>query len=256
MGAKRKAPPLGQIHRGGVSLPFLNRGFRMTIHDPELVGPVTAALRKLPTGPASEPALIALALSSLATKLKPFSPGEDDPIEWVAAELTWSVQAGLLMDQVPEFERMTDKQKLAQLDALDDAISRLDATLGELRHETWEEVRSVRPDLPPSATIVREGIYNLWRDQKAPPWQPLHEAVREARRRLQDSAPTPGSRPKGPAARAASEAAKVYQRVTGKEARIYWDAAAGEYKGQCLPFVREIFRIFGINGDPTHYLRD
>ena len=136
--------------------------------------------------------------STLAARLQPFAPGVDDPLEWLAAELTRSIQAGILMDQVPEFDRMTDKQKLAQLDALDAAITGLDDAFGDLRREAWNEVVSVKPDLPGQPTIVREGIYTLWRG--------LHEAVREARRRLQDSPPNRGARPDGPAARAAWEA--------------------------------------------------
>ena len=164
--AKRKPPPLGPIERGGVALPYLNRGIRMTIHDPKLVAAVAAALRKLPSCPAQRPGMIALALSSLAAKLSPFDPDADDPIEWIGAELTRSIQAGLLMDQVPEYDRLTDKQKLAQLDALDASIAQLDEVFGQLRHESWEEVRSVRPDLPPELTIARDGIYYLWRDEK------------------------------------------------------------------------------------------
>ena len=253
--AKRKPPPLGPIERGGVALPYLNRGIRMTIHDPKLVAAVAAALRKLPSCPAQRPGMIALALSSLAAKLSPFDPDADDPIEWIGAELTRSIQAGLLMDQVPEYDRLTDKQKLAQLDALDASIAQLDEVFGQLRHESWEEVRSVRPDLPPKSTIARDGIYYLWRDEKERPWHPLHEAVREARRRLQNSAADRGARPNGAAARAAGEAGKIYEWVTGKKPRIYWDDAASEYKGKFLDFLTEIFRIFDIDGKPATYAR-
>jgi len=252
---KRKAPPLGPIERGGVALPFLNLGFRMTIHDREIVAPVAAALRQLPRGPHSESHLIGIAPTSLAAKLAPFNPDVDDPIDWGAAELTRSIQAGIFKDQVPEYDRLTDKQKLAQLDQLDAAISQLDEAFGELRHETWADIRSVRPDLPPSSTIVRNGIYYLWRDEKERPWHPLHEAVREARRRLQGSVADRGSRPNGPAVRAVDEASKIYQCITGKAATVYWDDAAGDHKGECLPFMIEIFRIFGIDGSPTHYLK-
>jgi hypothetical protein len=247
--ARRNAPPLGPIHRAGVALPFGAGGkeIKMTFCEPALVGRVFDALRRLPSDPCFETARLHIVPSTLAAKLKPFTPGVDDPIEWVAAELTRSIQAGILLDQVPEFDRMTDKQKLAQLDALDDAISRLDKALGELRREAWNEVVSVKPDLPDEPTIVREGIYNLWRG--------LHEAVRGARRRLQDSAPNRGARPNGPAARAAEEAGEIYQWITGKEAKVYWDPAADEYRGKCLPFLTEIFEIFGIEGEPAHYAR-
>ena len=247
--ARRNAPPLGPIHRGGVALPFGAGGkeIKMNLYEPTLVGRVFEALRQLPSDPRFEAALIHIVSSTLAARLKPFTPGVDDPIEWVAAELTRSIQAGILMDQVPEFDRMTDKQKLAQLDALDAAITGLDEAFGELRREAWNEVVSVNPDLPDQPTIVREGIYNLWRG--------LHEAVRGARRRLQDSPPNRGARPNGPAARAAGEAGEAYEWITGKEAKVYWDPAAGEYRGKCLPFLTEIFEIFGIEGEPAHYAK-
>jgi hypothetical protein len=114
----------------------------------------------------------------------------------------------------------------------------------------------VRPDLPDNPTIVREGIYMLWRDQRQPPWEPLHVAIREARRRLQARPADRGPRPNGPAARAAVETAKIYNWITGKEATVYWDAAASTYKGKCLPFLTEVFDIFGLNGDPAQYLRN
>jgi hypothetical protein len=247
--ARRNAPPLGPIHRGGVALPFGSAGkeIKMNLYEPTLVDRVFEALRQLPSDPRFEAVLIHIVPSTLAARLKPFTPGVDDPIEWVAAELTRSIQAGILMDQVPEFDRMTDKQKLAQLDALDAAITALDDAFGDLRREAWSEVVSVKPDLPDQPTIVREGIYNLWRG--------LHEAVRGARRRLQDSPPNRGARPNGPAARAAGEAGKVYQWITGKEAKVYWDPAAGEYRGKCLPFLTEIFEIFRIEGEPAHYAK-
>ena len=176
--AKRKAPSLGPIERAGVALPFLNRGIKMTICDPILVGRVAEALRRLPSEPRTKTLLDHIVPSTFAAKLKPFTAGTDDPIEWIAAELTRSIQAGVLMDQVPEFDRLTDKQKLAQLDELDAAITRLDEAFGQLRREAWSEVVSVKPDLPESPTTVRHGIYDLWSG--------LHEAVRESRRRLQD----------------------------------------------------------------------
>jgi hypothetical protein len=247
--AKRKVP-LGPIRRGGVALPFGAGGkeIKMTFCEPTVVGRVFEALRQLPTDPHFETILLHIVRSTLAARLKPFTPGVDDPIEWVAAELTRSIQAGILMDQVPEFDRMTNKQKLAQLDMLDAAITQLDEAFGELRREAWNEVVSVKPDLPDEPTIVRAGVYNLWRG--------LHEAVRGARRRLQESAPNRGSRPNGPASRAASEAGKVYQWITGKEAKVYWDDAAGQYKGEFLPFLTEIFKIFDIEGEPATYVRD
>jgi hypothetical protein len=245
--ARRKVP-LGPIRRGGVALPFLNRGIRMTICDPALVGQVAEALRRLPRQPRCEMLLNSIVPSTFVEKLKPFTPGSDDPIEWIAAEMTRSIQAGIYMSQVPEHDRMTDKQKLAQLDDLDAAISRLDEVFGQLRLETWNEVVSVKPDLPPAPMIVREGIYNLWRG--------LHDAVRESRRRLQGRSANRGPRRDEPAARAADEAGKVYQWITGKEAKVYWDAVAGEYKGKCLSYVTEIFRIFVLNGDPAQYLRN
>ena len=118
--ARRNAPPLGLIHRGGVALPFGAGGkqIKMNLYEPTLVGRVFEALRQLPSAPRFEAVLIHIVPSTLAARLKPFTPGVDDPIEWVAAELTRSIPAGILMDQVPEFDRMTDKQKLAQLDAL------------------------------------------------------------------------------------------------------------------------------------------
>jgi hypothetical protein len=118
---------------------------------------------------------------------------------------------------------------------------------GQLRRETWNEVVSVKPDLPPTPSIAREGVYSAWRG--------LHEAVRETRRRLQDSPAKRGPRPNGPAARAADEAGTVYQLITGKEARVYWNDAAGRYKGECLPFVIKVFRIFSIEGNAAQYLR-
>jgi len=248
--AKRKVP-LGPIRRGGVALPFGAGGkeVKMTFCEPTVVGRVFEALRQLPSDPRSEMVLSHIIVpSTLAARLKPFTPGVDDPIEWVAADLTRSIQAGILMDQVPEFDRMTNKQKLAQLDTLDAAITRLDEAFGELRREAWNEVVLVKPDLPDEPTIVRDGIYNLWRG--------LHEAVREARRRLQESTPNRGSRPNGRASRAASEAGKVYQLITGKEAKVYWDDAAGQYKGEFLPFLTGIFEIFDIEGEPTTYVRD
>jgi hypothetical protein len=245
--AKRKAPSLGRVDRGGVALPFVNRDIKMTICDPILVGRVADALRQLPSEPHTETLLDHIVPSTFAAKLKPFTPGVDDPIEWIAAELTRSIQGGVLMDQVPEFDRLTNKQKLAQLDVLDAAIVQLDEAFGQLRRETWREVVSVKPDLPDMPTIVREGIYNAWRG--------LHEAVREARRRLQGSASNRGSRSNGPAARAAADSVKIYQWLTGKDAGVYWDAAAGKYKGKCLPFLTEIFEIFGLDGDPAQYLR-
>jgi hypothetical protein len=243
----KKAPPLGPIHRSGVALPFLNAGIKMTVCDPTLVGRVADALRRLPSRPHAEGLLHHIVPSTFVAKLKPFTPGVDDPIEWLAAELTRSIQAGILMDRVPEFDRMTKKQKLAQLDELDAAISQLDEVFGQLRRETWNEVVLVKPDLPSEPTIVRQGIYNLWRG--------LHEAVRESRRRLQDSSSNRGSRSKGPAARAVAESAKIYQWLTGKDATVYWDPAGSKYKGRCLPFLTEILEIFGLNGDPAQYLR-
>jgi hypothetical protein len=210
-----------------------------------LVGRVAEALRRLPRQPHAEALLNYIVPSTFTAKLMPFTPGVDGPIEWLAAELTRSIQAGILMDEVPEFERMTDKQKLAQLDALDAAILRLDDAFGQLRRETWAEVVSVNPDLPPTPSIAREGVYSVWRG--------LHEAVRETRRRLQASSANRGPRPNGPAARATAETAKVYQWITGKEARTYNDAVTGERKGEFLPFLTEIFEIFGIEGDPADY---
>ena len=52
--AKRKAPSLGPIERTGVALPFLNRGIKMTICDPILVGRVAEVLRRLPSEPSTE----------------------------------------------------------------------------------------------------------------------------------------------------------------------------------------------------------
>jgi hypothetical protein len=132
----RKVPPLGPIHRSGVALPFLNCGIRMTIPDPALVGRVTETLRRLPSQPHGEALLHSIIPHLFVAKLKPFTPGSDDAIEWIAAELTRSIQAGMFMDQVPEFDRMTDTQKLKQLDALDAAITQLDETFGQLRRET------------------------------------------------------------------------------------------------------------------------
>jgi hypothetical protein len=130
--AKRKVS-LGPIQRSGVALPFLNSGVKMTICDPALVGRVAEALRRLSRRPDCEIILNHIVPGTFVVKLKPFTPGSDDPIEWIAAELTRSIQAGILMDQVPEHDRMTDKQKLAQLDKLDAAMARLDEAFGELR---------------------------------------------------------------------------------------------------------------------------
>jgi hypothetical protein len=247
MATPRKAPPLGPIHRAGVALPFGagGRSIKMTIYEPALVGRVAEALRRLPSSPHAKVLLHQVVPETFAAKLKPFTPGVDDPIEWVAAELTGSIQAGILMDQVPEFDRLTDKQKLAQLDELDAAFVRLDQALGPLRLETWNEVVAMKSDLPPTSTIVREGIYHLWPG--------LHDAVREARRRLQDNASKQGKRARGSAARATAETAKVYQWITGKEAKTYNDAVTGERKGEFLPFLTEIFDIFGIEGNPGYY---
>jgi hypothetical protein len=245
--AKRKAPSLGPIERGGVALPFLNRDIKMTICDPILVGRVAEVLRQLPSEPRTKTLLDRIVPSTFVAKLQPFTPGADDPVEWIAAELTQSIQAGILMDRVPEFDRLTDKQKLAQLDELDAAITRLDEAFGQLRREAWSEVVSVKPDLPEMPTIVRHGIYDLWPE--------LHEAVRESRRRLQDSDSNRGDRAKRPTARAVDESVKIYRLLTGKDASVYWDAAASKYKGKCLPFLTEILEIFGLDGDPAQYLR-
>jgi hypothetical protein len=244
----RKSPSLEPIQRGGVSLPFGAGGnpIDMAFCELDLVGRVVDALRQLPMEPYIKPMLEHFFIPNTAVaKLKPFTPGTDDPIEWVAAELTWRIQNGVLMGQVPEFERLTDKQKLAQLDAFDAAFSHFDEMFGELRLETWNEIRPVKPDLPPSPTIAREGIYNLWRG--------FHDAVREARRRLQNTSPSRGRKANGPATRAYQEAATVYNWITNKKARVHWNQATGQNERACLPFLREIFEIFGIEGDPAYY---
>ena len=48
---------------------------------------------------------------------------------------------------------------------------------------------------------------------------------------------------------------KIYRLLTGKDASVYWDAVASKYKGKCVPFLTEILEIFGLDGDPTQYLR-
>jgi hypothetical protein len=247
----RKPPTLKPIQRGGVALPFLTlpfqtSDFNMTFCEPTVVGRVFEVLQQLPMEPYVKPMLEHLFIpNTFVVKLKPFTPGTDDPIEWVAAELAWNIQAGILMDQVPEFERLTDKQRLAQLDELDTAWSRFDDAFGQLRYDTWDEIISVNPDLPPSPTIAREGIYNLYRG--------FHDAVREARRRLKEASTSRGRKPNGPAIRAYQEAATVYNWITGKKAKVHWNQATGKNEGACLPFLREIFDIFGIEGDPAHY---
>jgi len=245
MASKRKAPSLGPIRRGGVALPFVDRDIKMTIRGLTLVGRVAQALRRLPSAPHAEALLHRMVPETFAARLKPFTPGADDPIEWVAAELVRSIQAGVLMEQIPEFERRTDKQKLDQLDELDAAITRLDEVFGQLRRSTWNEIVAVNPDLPGEPTIVREGLYNLWRG--------MHGAVRESRRRLQDTTANRGDKANGPATRATAEAAKVYQWITGKEAKTYNDGVTGERKGAFLPFLSEIFDIFCLDGDPAYY---
>src|SRR5687767_7926899 len=99
----KKAPSLGPIRRSGVALPFLNRGIKMNLGDPTLVGRVAEALRRLPRQPHADALLNYIVPRTFAAKLMPFTPGVDDPIEWLAAELTRSIEAGILMDEVPEF---------------------------------------------------------------------------------------------------------------------------------------------------------
>jgi hypothetical protein len=264
--ARRKPPSLGPIYRGGVSLPFLDRDIKLTIPDDrDRVSLVVEAIRRLPKLPRFPLAPAVYQVIQVGVREACEQAGRrqsevheiirllaiqclegDDYYAALGHELTGRIHLLMVMDQLPEFDRMTDKQKLAQLDKLDCAMARQDEAFGQLRRETWNEVVvSARSGFPDTPALVRQVIYN----------SEIHEAIRKARRRLQDRAEDRGPRPNRLAATAAKEAGNVYQGLTGKEAKVYWDDATGTYKGECLSFLTEVFGIFGIEGDPAQYLR-